>query len=56
MTYLQIKAYKTLKDYRECLTRQQMKTLFGQIKAGREADAMQGLKTILKRQRLEHER
>ena len=51
MTYLQIKAYKTLKDYRYSLTRQQIRTLSGQIKAGHETDAILGLKTILKKQR-----
>ena len=40
-------AYRLLKRYVPCLTRQQVKTLTGQIKAGYCEDAMRGLATIL---------
>ncbi len=40
-------ALRLLKAYRELLTRQQMRTLAGQIKAGYCEDAMRGLAAIL---------
>ena len=39
-----------IKEYRHLLTRQQVKTLNGQIKAGNEEGALKGLTKILKRQ------
>ena len=41
---------KLIKEYRHLLTRQQVTTLNGQIKAGNEEGALKGLKKILKRQ------
>jgi len=41
---------KLIKEYRCLLTRQQVTTLNGQIKAGNEEGALKGLKKILKRQ------
>ena len=41
---------KLIKEYRYLLTRQQVTTLNGQIKAGNEEGALKGLKKILKRQ------
>ena len=41
---------KLIKEYRELLTRQQVPTINGQIKAGNEDGALKGLKKILKRQ------
>lgn len=43
-------AYLTLKEYRHRLTRQQVKTLAGQIKHGKHNEAMNGLARILNRQ------
>lgn len=40
---------KDLKKYKECLTRQQYRTLKGQIIAGDKEAAMKGLKKLLKR-------
>ena len=42
-------AYLTLKEYRHLLTRQQVKTLAGQIKHGKHNEAMNGLAKILDR-------
>lgn len=42
-------AYRTLKEYRHLLTRQQVKTLAGQIKHGKPNEAMNGLAKILNR-------
>ena len=39
-----------IKEYRHLLTRQQVTTLNGQIKAGNEEGALKGLKKILRRQ------
>ena len=39
-----------IKEYRHLLTRQQVTTLNGQIKADNEEGALKGLKKILKRQ------
>ena len=47
---LDVEAYKTLKEYRRHLTRQQIRTLAGQIKAGQGDAAMNGLAKILDRQ------
>lgn len=44
-------AWKLLKRYQLELTRQQMKTLAGQIKAGEPNAAMNGLAKILNRRR-----
>ena len=41
---------KLIKEYRHLLTRQQVTTLNGQIKADNEEGALKGLKKILKRQ------
>ena len=41
---------KLIKEYRHLLTRQQVTTLNGQIKAGNEEGALKGLIKILKRQ------
>ena len=41
---------KLIKEYRHLLTRQQVTTLNGQIKADNEGGALKGLKKILKRQ------
>ena len=46
---------KLIKEYRELLTRQQVTTLNGQIKADNEEGALKGLKKILKRQGVEIE-
>ena len=43
------KAYETLGEYRYRLTRQQVRTLAGQIKAGHPDAAMNGLAKILNR-------
>jgi hypothetical protein len=42
-------AMKTLKEYRMLLTRQQVRTLAGQIKGGHPNEAMNGLAKILDR-------
>ena len=42
-------AMKTLKEYRMLLTRQQVRTLSGQIKSGHPDEAMNGLAKILDR-------
>ena len=42
-------AYALLKEYRHLLTRQQVKTLAGQIKHGKPNEAMNGLAKILNR-------
>lgn len=42
-------AYLTLKEHRNFLTRQQIKTLYGQIKSGQPNEAMNGLAKILDR-------
>ena len=39
-----------IKEYRPYLTRQEVKTINGQSKAGNEEAALKGLKTILKRE------
>lgn len=41
-------AYRCLREYKTVLTRQQMKTLAGQIKAGQVTAAMKGLNTVLR--------
>lgn len=41
---------KLIKEYRSYLTRQQVRTLNGQYKAGNEEAVLKGLKTILKRE------
>ena len=41
---------KLIKEYRHLLTRQQVTTVNGQIKADNEEGALKGLKKILKRQ------
>lgn len=46
-------AWKTLGEYRRQLTRQQVRTLAGQIKAGHPDAAMNGLAKILNRQKKE---
>lgn len=43
-------AYLTLKEYRHLLTRQQVRTLAGQIRHGKHNEAMNGLAKILNRQ------
>lgn len=43
-------AWKTLGEYRRRLTRQEVRTLAGQIKAGHSDAAMNGLAKILDRQ------
>ena len=40
----------TLKEYRHLLTRQQVRTLAGQIRHGKHNEAMNGLAKILNRQ------
>jgi len=42
-------AYKTLRKYKEYMTRQQLKTLAGQIKSGSVDAAMKGLTKIVAR-------
>lgn len=42
-------AWLTLKEHRHLLTRQQVKTLAGQIKHGKPNEAMNGLAKILNR-------
>lgn len=42
-------AYRCLREYKSALTRQQMRTLAGQVKAGQVAAAMKGLNTIVER-------
>lgn len=42
-------AYLTLKQYRHLLTRQQVRTLAGQIRHGHHNEAMNGLAKILNR-------
>jgi len=42
-------AYATLKEYRHLLTRQQVRTLAGQIRHGKPNEAMNGLAKILSR-------
>ena len=44
---------KLIKEYRFYLTRQQVRTLNGQYKAGDEEAALKGLITILKREGIE---
>ena len=44
-----------LRAYRHCLTRQQLKTLRGQILAGDPVGAMKGLQNILEKRRQDHE-
>ena len=39
-----------IKEYRQLLTRQQVTTINGQVKAGNEEGALKGLRKILKRQ------
>lgn len=46
-------AYLTLKEYRHLLTRQEVKTLSGQIRHGKHNDAMNGLAKILNRRKAE---
>ena len=41
---------KLIKEYRDLLTRQQVRTIIGQCKAGNEEGALKGLAKILKRQ------
>ena len=41
---------KLIKEYRYLLTRQQVRTIIGQCKAGNEEGALKGLVKILKRQ------
>lgn len=43
-------AYRCLRQYSSYLTRQQLRTLSGQIKAGNVDGAMKGLNTILERE------
>lgn len=45
-----VEAYRTLKEYRGRLSRQQVRTLVGQIKSGDPNGAMNGLAKILDRQ------
>lgn len=45
-------AYLTLKKYRKHLSRQEVKTLAGQIKHGKHNEAMNGLHKILERKGL----
>lgn len=47
-------AYLTLKQYRHLMTRQQVRTLAGQIRHGKHNEAMNGLAKIL--DRIEKER
>lgn len=42
-------AYRCLREYKNTLSRQQMKTLAGQIKAGQATAAMKGLNKLLGR-------
>lgn len=42
-------AYATLREYRHLLTRQEVKTLAGQIRHGKPNEAMNGLAKILDR-------
>ena len=44
-----------IKEYRSYLTRQQVKTINGQFKAGNEKGAIKGLRKILKRKGVEIE-
>ena len=44
-----------IKEYRHLLTRQQVTTINGQVKAGNEEGALKGLTKILKRQGVEIE-
>jgi len=46
---------KLIKEYRELLTRQQVTTINGQVKAGNEEGALKGLIKILRRQGVEIE-
>ena len=46
---------KLIKEYRELLTRQQVTTINGQVKAGNEKGALKGLIKILRRQGVEIE-
>ena len=41
---------KLIKEYRDLLTRQQVRTIIGQCKAGNEEGALKGLVKTLKRQ------
>lgn len=43
-------AYRCLRQYSSYLSRQQLRTLSGQIKAGNVDGAMKGLNTILERE------
>jgi hypothetical protein len=47
---------KLIKEHRELLTRQQVATINGQVKAGNEEGALRGLTKILKRQGIRIER
>lgn len=49
-------AFLTLKEYRRRLTRQQVRTLAGQIKSGHPNEAMNGLAKILDRSERRDER
>lgn len=49
-------AYRTLKEHRHLLTRQEVKTLAGQIKHGQHDAAMNGLAKILDRRKAEWQR
>lgn len=51
MTYADRQILWQLKASRHQLTKQQFKTLRGQLRAGNGEDALKGLRTILKRQR-----
>ena len=44
-----------IKEYRHLLTRQQVTTINGQVKAGNEEEALKGLIKILRRQGVEIE-
>ena len=44
---------KLIKEYRDLLTRQQVRTIIGQYKAGNEEGALKGLIKILRRQGVE---
>lgn len=52
---IDVEAYKTLKEFKHLLTRQQVRTLAGQIKAGHPDAAMNGLAKILDRQGAERD-
>ena len=46
---------KLIKEHRELLTRQQVRTINGQVRAGNEEGALKGLIKILRRQGVEIE-